>query len=164
LSKIAYGTLQSFSEQQLVDCSTSYGNNACNGGLMNNAFKYVKDKGITSESAYPYTGVKATCKATTGSFKISGYTNASGCPTLANAVVGRPVSVAVDASNWSTYKSGTLSNCGVQLNHGVLLVGLTDAYWLVKNSWASSWGLSGYIQLARGNTCGICNQASYPNK
>jgi C1A family cysteine protease len=164
LSKIAYGTLQSFSEQQLVDCSTSYGNNACNGGLMNNAFNFVKAKGITSESAYPYKGVKGTCKIATGSFKISGYTNVSGCTALANAVVGRPVSVAVDATNWSPYKSGTFSNCAPSLNHGVLLVGLTDAYWLVKNSWASSWGLSGYIQLARGNTCGICNQASYPNK
>jgi len=164
LSKIAYGTLQSFSEQQLVDCSGSYGNQACNGGLMDNAFKFVRDKGITSEAAYPYKGVKGTCTAATGSFKISGYTDVSGCTNLANAVVGRPISVAVDATNWSPYKSGTFSNCAASLNHGVLLVGLTDAYWLVKNSWGTSWGISGYIQLARGNTCGICNQPSYPNK
>jgi C1A family cysteine protease len=164
LSKLAYATLQSFSEQQLVDCSGSYGNQACNGGLMDNAFKYVKDHGVTSEGAYPYKAVKGTCTTNTGAFKISGYTNAAGCTALANAVTGRPVSVAVDANNWSPYKSGVFNNCGTSLDHGVLLVGVTDAYWKVKNSWGATWGESGFIRLARGNTCGICNQPSYPNK
>jgi hypothetical protein len=99
LSKIGYGSLQSFSEQQLVDCSGSYGNQACNGGLMDSAFKFVKDHGITTEGAYPYRAVKGSCAATSGAFKISGYTDAAGCTALANAVVGRPVSVAVDANN-----------------------------------------------------------------
>lgn len=61
LSKLAYGNLQSFSEQQLVDCSGSYGNQACNGGLMDNAFKFVKDKGIVLEAEYPYKAVKQIC-------------------------------------------------------------------------------------------------------
>ena len=164
LSKIAYGTLQSFSEQQLVDCSGSYGNQACNGGLMDNAFKYVRDRGITTEAAYPYRGVLGTCTTNGGAFKISGYTDDAGCTNLANALTSRPVAVAVDASNWSAYRSGVFNNCAAALNHGVLLVGSTDQYWKVKNSWASSWGEAGYIRLARGNTCGICNQPSHPNK
>jgi C1A family cysteine protease len=164
LSKIGFGGLQSFSEQQLVDCSGSYGNNACNGGLMDYAFKYVRDHGITTESAYPYKAVKGTCATNSGAFKVSGYTDVSGCTNLANAIGGRPVSVAVDASNWSAYRSGVFNNCKTSLNHGVLLVGITDAYWLVKNSWGTGWGEAGYIRVARGNTCGICNQPSYPNK
>jgi C1A family cysteine protease len=158
------GDLQSFSEQQLVDCSGSYGNQACNGGLMDNAFKFVKDKGIVLEAEYPYKGVKQTCSKTTGAFKIGGFTDIKNCNDLATGLAGRPISVAVDATNWSPYKSGVFSNCKTSLNHGVLLVGVTDQYWKVKNSWGTTWGEAGYVRLARGNTCGICNVASYPTK
>jgi C1A family cysteine protease len=164
LSKLGFGKLDNFSEQQLVDCSGTYGNQACNGGLMDNAFKFVKDHGITTEDAYPYKAVKQTCKTNSGDFKISGFTDVKNCNDLATAVTGRPVSVAVDATNWSPYKSGVFNNCKTSLNHGVLLVGITDQYWWVKNSWGASWGESGFVRLARGNTCGICNVASYPNK
>jgi C1A family cysteine protease len=164
LSKLAYGTLESFSEQQLVDCSGSYGNQACNGGLMDNAFKFVKDHGIVHEDQYPYKAVKQTCSQTSGPFKISGFTDIRTCNDLANAVAGRPISVAVDASNWSPYKSGVFNNCNTGLNHGVTLIGITDNYWIIKNSWGTSWGESGFVRLARGNTCGLCNAASYPNK
>ena len=164
LSMLAYGTLQSFSEQQLVDCSAKYGNMACNGGLMDNAFKFVKDNGIVLESEYAYTAKKQNCAIATGPFKISGFTDIKNCNDLANGVAGRPISVAVDATNWSSYKSGVFTNCSTRLNHGVTLVGVTDQYWKIKNSWNTVWGESGFIRLARGNTCGICNAASYPNK
>ena len=165
LSKLAYGELKSFSESQLVDCSTKYGNHGCNGGLMDNAFKFVKDHGIVTETEYPYVAKQNTCKIPEGPFKISGFTDVKNkCDGLANDIQGRPISVAVDASQWSSYKSGVFSNCGTKLNHGVTLVGIKGGNWLVKNSWGSSWGSSGTIQLASGNTCGICNMASAPNK
>ena len=164
LSKLAYGTLQSFSEQQLVDCSGKYGNQACNGGLMDNAFKFVKDNGIVLESEYAYKAVKQACAKPTGPFKISGFTDVKDCNTLATAVAERPVSVAVDANNWSKYASGVFNNCGKSLDHGVLLVGVVGGNWKIKNSWGTGWGESGFIRLATGNTCGVCNVASYPNK
>lgn len=164
LSKLADKNLQSFSEQQLVDCSTTFGNHGCNGGLMDNAFKFVIKNGITTEASYPYVAKGQTCKQTTGDYKITGFTDIKNCNDLASALQGRPISVAVDASNWSPYRSGVFNNCKTSLNHGVLLTGVTDQYWHVKNSWGPSWGESGYIRLARGNTCGICNVASYPTK
>lgn len=126
MSKLAYGNLQIFSEQQLVDCSGSYGNLACNGGLMDNAFKYVRDKGIVHEDEYAYKAVKQTCSKDGGAFKISGFTDINNCNDLANSLSGRPISVAVDATNWSAYKSGVFNNCATRLNHGVLLVGVTN--------------------------------------
>lgn len=164
LSKLGYNTLQSFSEQQLVDCSSSYGNQGCNGGLMTNAFKYVHDHGIVLESAYPYHGTQGKCNVTGGDFKVSGYTEVTNCNDLANAIVRGVVSVAVDATNWSRYSSGVFTNCATRLNHGVTLTGVTDQYWHIKNSWGTTWGEKGYIRLARGNTCGVCNMAAYPNK
>lgn len=161
LSK-ARGNLQSFSEQQLVDCSTGEGNMGCNGGLMDSAFNYVIKNGITSESAYPYTAKDGSCRITGGAFKISSFVDINNCNALATALTGQVVSVAVDASRWSLYSGGVFNSCGTSLNHGVTLVGSSDQFWSVKNSWGTGWGEAGFIRLARGNTCGICNMASYP--
>jgi len=70
----------------------------------------------------------------------------------------------VDATNWGFYSSGTFRNCAENLNHVVLLVGVDEkGNWLVKNSWGTSWGVNGYITLAPGNTCGVCNYAMLGN-
>ncbi len=156
------GPLMSFSEQQLVDCSGSYGNMGCNGGLMTFGYSYVRDKGIITEDSYPYTAVDGSCRTDGGKFKIKSYVEITNCNTLATALTAQVVSVAVDASKWGLYSGGVFKNCGNALNHGVTLVGMTDDYWWIKNSWSTGWGEKGYIKLARGNTCGVCSMASYP--
>jgi len=175
--------LVSLSEQNLMDCSTSYGNEGCNGGLMNNAFQYIiANKGIDTEDTYPYLTSQSSCKfniANVGA-TITGYkTVSSGSElSLLAAVQKQPVSVAIDASRQSfqLYKSGVYfepSCSSTNLDHGVLTIGYgldftADAsgvpYWLVKNSWGTSWGMSGYINMSRNrnNNCGIASMASYP--
>jgi len=72
---IATGTLKSFSEQQLVDCSTAQGNMGCNGGLMDYAFTYIESNPLELESDYPYKAVDGTCKYVTskGVGKVAGF-------------------------------------------------------------------------------------------
>jgi C1A family cysteine protease len=145
------------SEQQLVDCSGSYGNHGCGGGWASSALKYVKDHGITTGSTYPYVARTNDCFRQGGDFHIGNVLSVAGCDGLSTGIAARPLSISVDASNWSQYKSGVFDNCGTGINHAVLLVG-TDStgVWKVKNSWGTGWGESGFIRLAAGNTCGIC--------
>jgi len=174
---IASGNLISLSEQQLVDCSGSYGNAGCQGGLMDQAFEYIiANGGITSETNYKYTARDGQCNTTKAKAvvaKISGYTDVktmSDTALIAAVNVG-PVSVAIEADQacFQFYKSGILQDktCGTRLDHGVLAVGYDSSnsppYWIVKNSWGTSWGMSGYINIVQGqDECGINMAPSYP--
>jgi len=171
----------SLSEQNLVDCSRKYGNQGCNGGLMDNAFEYIKDNhGIDTEQTYPYEAKNGKCRykpSNKGGDDVGERDIPSGDEDAlleALATVG-PISVAIDASHSSfqLYNSGVYDEpkCSDRdLDHGVLVVGYgTDErsgkkYWLVKNSWGTSWGENGYIKMSRGkhNQCGIATSASYP--
>ena len=173
------GKLLSFSEQDLVSCASSSGNMGCNGGLMDQAFDWIQSNGgICLEADYPY--VSST--GTTGICKNQNITNAATLTghkdvpkgdedALYTALQTAPVSVAVDASKFQSYKSGILNpllGCGTQLDHGVTVVGygtgpLGAAYWKIKNSWGPTWGESGYIRLAHGkDLCGVADSASQP--
>jgi len=171
--QVATGRLTSVSEQQLVDCAGSSGNQGCNGGLMDDAFNWiVSHRGIASESSYPYTARDGTCRDVPSVSTISGYKDVQqgSEAALMQALQSQPVSIAIEAdqSSFQMYKSGVFQGpCGAQLDHGVLLVGSgTDGglnYWRVKNSWGSSWGDNGYIRIIRDrNMCGLANMASYP--
>jgi len=180
---IKSGKLVSLSEQELVSCAGSFGNQGCNGGLMDDGFKFVEKNGLDKEATYGYGGKTGKCDQSKvkiadgikpGAVKSFKDVKPNSETQLAAAVTKAPVSVAIEAdqSGFQFYKSGVFSgNCGTNLDHGVLAVGFGSvggkAYWKVKNSWGSTWGDSGYILLAKdvkskSGQCGIAKQPSYP--
>ena len=165
---IKSGNLLSLSEQELVDCD-HLGSNGCNGGSMEGAFQWYKSNKTELESDYGYTARNGTCKETsyTGQFNSTGYktVTANSSSALMASIQAGPTSVAIEAdkSAFQMYTGGILNStaCGTSLDHGVLAVGYGtengQAYYLVKNSWGSSWGDNGYVKIANnGDGAGIC--------
>ena len=171
-------------EQQLVECSSAYGNHGCQGGLMDYAYSYLQENPFCQQSTYKYNGVVGSCRSSScrvglPSGAVVGHKEVGHTENdLMSAVAQQPVTVAVhgamgDANAFQFYKGGILTaDCGTNVDHGVAVVGYgTDAngngYWKVKNSYGSGWGVAGYALLQRGKPgggeCGILTGSmSYP--
>ncbi|KAF8411033.1 hypothetical protein HHK36_003572 [Tetracentron sinense] len=178
ITKISTSNLIPLSEQELLDCNTE-NQLGCGGGFMDIAFQFIQQNGgLTSEANYPYQGMQSSCNPNTNHVaQITGYEEvpANSEEALLKAVANQPVSVAIDANGtpFHSYSSGVFTgDCGTNLNHAVTVVGYgtTDdgtKYWLVKNSWGTTWGEGGFMRIQRGveaaeGLCGIAMKASYP--
>ncbi|CAH1100336.1 unnamed protein product [Psylliodes chrysocephalus] len=174
---IKTGKLISLSEQNLVDCAKSC--DGCYGCWPNEAIEYAEKSGIVTEGAYPYKAIASSACLVNVSDSVLKPKEHIILPTgdedkLQRAVARQPISVTIDAENdFQFYKEGIVDDSTCEsgdgaLNHAVLVVGYGTQdghdYWLVKNSWGTSYGQDGYIMMSRNknNQCGIATYALYP--
>ncbi|KAG7593256.1 Cathepsin propeptide inhibitor domain (I29) [Arabidopsis thaliana x Arabidopsis arenosa] len=153
LTKISGKNLLTLSEQQLIDCDTEK-NTGCDGGGIEEAFKYIiKNGGVSLETEYPYQVKKGSCRA-----------NAR--PATQTQIRGFEM---VPSHNERGVYAGL--DCGTDVNHAVTFVGYGTMsglnYWVLKNSWGESWGENGYMRIRRDvewpqGMCGIAQVAAYP--
>lgn len=176
---IKTGKLMEFAPQEFVSCAPNPnhcgGTGGCQGSTQPLGFKYAMEAGITTEASYPYKAVTGTCDKS----KIKPVANISGytvLPTnnytaLINAVANiGPIAISAAAEPWQLYSKGVYNGkCGADVDHAIQLVGYGSSgsnqdgrrllgggggggkgdYWLVRNSWGSTWGEEGYIRIQR---------------
>ncbi|QHO59011.1 hypothetical protein HN51_013322 [Arachis hypogaea] len=176
--KIKTGNLLSLSEQQLVDCATVT-NNGCGGYDKDKAFEYIANQGLRSEADYPYMATDGMCDSQNVKpvARISGYSDITpnNEQEMLRVVATQPISVSIEASGqaFQFYKQGVFNGeCGYTLNHAVNIIGYGqdtngNKYWLVRNSWGTTWGENGYMRILREGSypqglCGIAMRPSYP--
>jgi len=162
--------LTSLSMQQVVDCDTQA--LGCQGGWPYTVYPYIKIVGgLESYQSYPYAGKNQKCQFNDAkvSAQVSNWgfiTNTFNEAQIMNYVATTsPVSVCVDAALWSSYTGGIFpaAGCGRNIDHCVDITGYNvnlnqanSSYWWIRNSWGTTWGIEGYMQLEYGaNACAV---------
>lgn len=159
---IVNGGRSDLSEQHALSCSDG---GTCYGGWYTPIYDWLsggKD-GLETEAAVPYKGSASSCQnggSTPYEVEAWGWVDpykvqpgvedikASICKygALTSAVAATPAFIA--------YSGGTFDErSSAQVNHAVTLVGWDDSRnaWLMRNSWGSNWGESGYMWIDYGS-------------
>jgi len=164
---LAGNTLTSLSMQQVVSCDTT--DDGCGGGWPYNAYQYLIGAGGQEAYAdYPYTAENTPCDFNSQYIvaKPSSWTyvtNSEDETSMVNYLVSNgPLSVCVDASEWSSYTGGVFpaSDCSTSIDHCVDAIGYnlggSTPYWIIRNSWGTDWGISGFMYLQYGqDSCAV---------
>ena len=160
--QVKSGKLLNLSEQQLVDCDSS--SHGCSGGWPERAFKYLQGHKQMLQSDYRYAGRDQSCKAGTGKVSVTNITTvkARSVADLKAAVAKGVVATFISSGNqfFRSYSGGILNNkrcAATRTDHVVAVVGYGADYFVIRNSWGSRWGESGYIRIKAVDGAGICN-------
>ncbi|XP_033631305.1 cathepsin O-like [Asterias rubens] len=166
------GTLYDLSTQQVMDCNNVTGDHGCTGGSLCGTLDWLqksKEK-IVLEKDYPYKGKTETCKHLEESglvyqknYTCQSYKDNEG-EMVAKLFNHGPLVAAVDATSFQDYMGGIIQHhCTDRYdNHAVQIIGYDRSgdipYYIIRNSWGTSWGLDGYLYIKiGGNLCGIAN-------
>lgn len=175
--KIAGNDLVVMSEQELVDCSSSTGNEGCNGGWYFWSYDWLKTNKTMKEADYPYTARDGSCQynADKGITNVPSYGQTKNTGDNLARLAQQPVNVAVAAGNnvFMNYSSGIITvddGCPTSIDHAIVAVGWGSEngvqYYIVRNSWGTGWGEGGFVRIqtstGRG-VCGINQYVFYPN-
>ncbi|XP_035524927.1 cathepsin O isoform X3 [Morone saxatilis] len=160
--------LVELSVQQVVDCS--FQNEGCNGGSPVQALKWLKQSKmkLVPQSEYPYKAKTGICHFFSQSHGVVAVKNFTAYDfsgqeeaMMGHLVEHGPLAAIVDAVSWQDYLGGIIQHhCSSQRsNHAVLVVGYNTTgdipYWIVQNSWGTTWGNEGYVYIKIGsNVCG----------
>lgn len=154
---------EAISSQQLIDCSTPFGNMGCRGGWADKAMNFIKsNNGVASERDYPYTALAGQCQSRSSYAAIKGYFNLANENSIMAALNSQPVILGFEYNtDLQHYTGGVYTNraCGSNLNHFGVGVGYVyndaySSYWTIKNSFGNSWGEAGYLRMDF-YTCGV---------
>jgi len=132
------------------------------GGIESyNAYPYVDQNGVTTPCQFN----RAYVAADISDWSWTSTTPAGEAGMVQALYANGPISVCVDASNWDSYTGGLFpaSACGTSIDHCVEAEGydLGSGYWWIRNSWGTSWGVSGYMYLQYGaNACAVAEEAT----
>ncbi|XP_020849731.1 cathepsin O isoform X1 [Phascolarctos cinereus] len=167
-------SLEDLSVQQVIDCS--YNNFGCSGGSTVNALNWLNKTQVrlVKDSEYSFKAQTGLCHYFSGSHagvSIKGYSSydfSDKEDEMAKVLLAYgPLAVIVDAVSWQDYLGGIIQHhCSSgEANHAVLITGFdktgSTPYWIVRNSWGTSWGVDGYAFVKMGaNICGIADSVS----
>lgn len=156
------------SAQELIDCSVSYGNNGCNGGLVSNSISYARINGLNYSLRYPYTDTFNSCNtrvAPSYQFRPANFFSVNqDVNSFVNVIKKTPFSVGINATTMQNYQGGIFlgNGCGTSITHFMTLVGYgmqnSNSYWILENCWGTAWGQRGYMYLSanNGSTQNVC--------
>jgi C1A family cysteine protease len=159
------------SEQYTLDCGQ---NGGCDGDDNTTVLAWAKSTGLPTTADYgPYQGQAGRCKTGATLYKIAdwGYCTPSSTNAVANVadikammVQYGPIGCGIDAGSdaFSNYTSGVFTAApSTNIDHDIVLVGWQDdptvsggGYWILRNSWGTSWGQAGYMFISYGS-CGV---------